>query len=75
MGVWWRTDYPFWKYVKRPVPQYDEIEEIKARTPNAKYAAFKIRASTGVEGGGNVADRVKYVWSVARLHNISTLRN
>src|SRR5215211_4503606 len=25
-------DYPFWKYIKRPVPRFDEIGEIKART-------------------------------------------
>src|SRR5829696_7514145 len=34
------ADYPYWKYVKRPVPSYDEISEIKRRTATAKYAAF-----------------------------------
>jgi putative ABC transport system permease protein len=52
-------DYPFWKYVKRPVPRYDEIEEIKNRTSTAKYAAFKISVLANVEGGTNVAARIR----------------
>lgn len=52
-------DYPFWKYVKRPTPQYAEIDEIKDRTSTARYAAFKISIQAAVEGGGNVADRVR----------------
>src|ERR1043165_1734654 len=35
-------DYPFWKYVKRPSPAYNELSAIKSRTTTAKYAAFKI---------------------------------
>ncbi len=52
-------EYPFWKYIKRPMPRYGEIEEIKARTATAKYAAFKLSVLTNVEGGNNVADRVR----------------
>src|SRR5678816_3707111 len=25
-------DYPWWKYVKRPSPKYDEVKQIKDRT-------------------------------------------
>src|SRR3712207_5588391 len=28
-------DYPWWKFVKRPVPKYDELDAIKERTPAA----------------------------------------
>ena len=52
-------DYPYWKYVKRPVPRYDEISEIKSRTATAKYAAFKISMQAKVEGGENIADRIR----------------
>jgi putative ABC transport system permease protein len=41
-------DYPWWKYVNRPVPKYDEISEIRKRTPSAKYVAFKISAQDNV---------------------------
>ncbi|MDQ6609134.1 MAG: ABC transporter permease [Bacteroidota bacterium] len=52
-------DYPFWKYIKRPVPKYEELAEIKTRTATAKYAAFKISVLTKVEGGNNVAERIR----------------
>lgn len=53
------ADYPFWKYVKRPTPRYDELVEIKFRTATAKYAAFKISTQSNVEGGQNVAQRIR----------------
>lgn len=52
-------DYPFWKYVKRPVPRYDELTEIKSRTSTARYAAFKISTQANVESGNNVAERIR----------------
>ena len=52
-------DYPFWKYVKRPVPRFDELQEIKTRTATAKYAAFKISTLSNVEGANNIAERIR----------------
>ena len=43
-------DYPWWKYVNRPSPQFNEMQQIVMRTPGAKFIAFKI----------NVADNVDY---------------
>src|SRR6478672_6695841 len=42
-------NYPWWKYVNRPSPKYDEMQQIKERTPVAKYAAFKISISDNVD--------------------------
>ncbi len=53
------ADYPYWKYVKRPTPRYEELAEIKARTATAKYVAFKISTGASVEGGQNVAQRIR----------------
>lgn len=47
-------DYPWWKYVNRPVPKYNEVDLIKQRTPSAKYAAFIINTQDGAEAGDNV---------------------
>jgi putative ABC transport system permease protein len=47
-------DYPWWKYVNRPVPKYDEIKQIKDRTPSAKYTAFKIELINSLEFQDNV---------------------
>ena len=41
--------YPWWKYVKRPSPKYEQLEQIMERTPSAKYAAFKIDRRGDVE--------------------------
>src|SRR6478672_13040891 len=30
-------DYPLWKYVKRPSPRFDEMEEIKKRSVTADH--------------------------------------
>lgn len=51
-------DYPRWKYVKRPPPQFSELDEIKKRTPTAKYVAFKISMRSSVEAIGSVASNI-----------------
>ncbi|OLY92682.1 putative ABC transport system permease protein [Cnuella takakiae] len=47
-------DYPWWKYVNRPVPKYREIEMIRERTPSASAVAFVNNTSGQVEFGSNV---------------------
>ena len=51
-------DYPWWRYVKRPEPKFDELKEIKERTPSAKYVAFKIDANDNVVYPGNTLSNV-----------------
>ncbi len=38
-----------WKYEKRPPPKYEELKQIKERTPAAKYIAFEINVNDKVE--------------------------
>ena len=52
-------DYPWWKYVNRPSPKYEEMQEIKSRTASAKFAAFAISAQDNVEYKGNQLSGVK----------------
>lgn len=66
-------DYPFWKYVKRPVPAYSELQEIKQRTATAQFAAFKIGVQTEVEAGGNIADRIRIYGITEEFNNIQPL--
>jgi putative ABC transport system permease protein len=42
-------DYPWWKFVNRPSPRYQEVQEIKDRTPMAKYVAFHNSITDPVE--------------------------
>jgi putative ABC transport system permease protein len=51
-------DYPWWRYVKRPVPKHDEIKQIKERTPSAKYVAFKIEAHDNISFENSVLSGV-----------------
>ncbi|MEO7394808.1 MAG: ABC transporter permease [Chitinophagaceae bacterium] len=46
-------DYPWWKYVNRPVPRYGEMKQISERTPGALYVAFRIKATDNVEYNNN----------------------
>ena len=53
------SDYPFWKYAKRPSPKIEELEEIKKRTSTAQYAAFFINATVSVDAGNNTLSNVR----------------
>lgn len=52
-------DYPWWKYVNRPSPKYDEVKQVKERTSSAKYAAFNMNVTDNVEYKGNILSSVK----------------
>ena len=47
-------DYPWWRYVNRPVPRYAEIRQIQERTPAAEAVAFRVQITSDVEYGGNL---------------------
>lgn len=38
-------EYPWWKYVKRPEPKYDEMRFIKAKTNAIEHIAFNMSAN------------------------------
>jgi putative ABC transport system permease protein len=63
-------DYPWWKYVNRPSPKYDEMKYIRERTASAKFIAFKIEAQDDVEYGGNVLSNVKMYGITEDFENI-----
>lgn len=52
------NDYPWWKYVNRPSPKYEEVKQIKERTPSAKYASFRIEVRDNIEYRGSVLSNV-----------------
>lgn len=51
-------EYPWWKFVNRPMPRYREIKHIKERTGSAKYVAFRIKVVSNVEFGSNILSNV-----------------
>jgi putative ABC transport system permease protein len=44
-------DFPWWKYVKRPTPKYEEMKLVKMKVPDAQYAAFTIQMTSNVDFG------------------------
>jgi putative ABC transport system permease protein len=63
-------DYPWWKYVNRPVPKYAELKQIKERTPGALYAAFRIRTVREVEYNGNALSNINIYGITPDFENI-----
>ncbi len=53
-------DYPWWKYVNRPSPKYQEVKQIKERTATAKYAAFVIQSHDNLEYGGSQLSNINF---------------
>jgi len=49
------NDYPWWKYMKRPVPKLDELAEIQKRTQKTEAAAFMVHATKTVQYLNNSA--------------------
>jgi len=43
------TDYPWWKFVNRPVPEFKEVSLIKERSQLTKNVAFIINSNVNVE--------------------------
>src|SRR5687767_11812063 len=51
-------NYPWWRYVNRPEPKFEELKEIKERTASAKYAAFNISRQDNIEYKGSMLSNV-----------------
>lgn len=52
------TEYPWWKYLNRPVPKYTETQEILRRSGLAQYAVYNFGFNRTIQNGPNKADNV-----------------
>jgi putative ABC transport system permease protein len=55
------TDYPWWKYLNRPVPLLTEAEEIRRRSNLAQYVVYNYGFSRTVQFGNNKAENVTVI--------------
>ena len=53
-------DYPWWKFVNRPSPKYEEIAFIKQRSQLASHIAYNINNVGNAEYNNNVLQGVTY---------------
>lgn len=66
-------DYPWWKFVKRPSPKYEELQAIKERSSTTKYAAFEINTAAPVEVGDNVLNGIRLYGITQEFPNIQPI--
>lgn len=66
-------DFPWWKFVKRPVPKYREAAEIKRRTHLAAAVSFTIRSSATVEYGNTVLSNINIYGVTEDYDNVLTV--
>jgi putative ABC transport system permease protein len=65
--------YPWWKFIKRPSPKYEQLEQIMQRTPSAKYAAFKVNRQADVEYEDNLLKSILLYGFSDDFHNIQSV--
>jgi putative ABC transport system permease protein len=61
------TEYPWWKYLNRPVPKLEEADEILRRSNLTQYAVFNYGFNRTVQAGSNKAENVTVLGSSAGL--------
>lgn len=66
-------DYPWWKYVNRPSPKFEEIAQIQNRASTAKYVALEINTSADVEAGDNVLNGIRVYGITETFSSIQSL--
>lgn len=53
-------DYPWWRYVKRPSPTYEEMQLVKQKVPAATNVAFNISNNSYVGFEDDVINNINY---------------
>jgi putative ABC transport system permease protein len=53
-------DYPWWKYIKRPSPKYEEMLLLKQKVAAASNVAFNISTSGNIEIEDDIVSGVNY---------------
>lgn len=61
------SEYPWWKYLNRPVPELVEAREILQRSNLAQYAVFNYGFNRTIQAGSNTADNVTILGASAGL--------
>jgi len=63
-------DYPWWKYMNRPVPILDEANKIMRKSQLTKAAAFMISTRKNIKYKDNYADNVTIIATSHEYENI-----
>jgi putative ABC transport system permease protein len=66
------SDYPWWEYMKRPVPKYKEYEELKRRSKFAEAVCFSVSTGRTIKYKNNTAENMG-VW--VNTHEFGEIRS
>lgn len=61
-------DYPWWKFVNRPEPKFEEVEAIRERSGLAKNLAFNINNTGNLQYGDNILQGI-IVYGITEVQN------
>lgn len=67
------TQYPWWRYLNRPVPKAEELDEIMARSQSAEKAVFFVVFNTTIQFEGSKAENTEVVISTYDLADMWNL--
>jgi putative ABC transport system permease protein len=54
------NDYPWWKYINRPDPKYEEMKALKLKVPSASNVAFNINTQDKIEYEDDQLTNINY---------------
>ncbi|HTS45137.1 MAG TPA: ABC transporter permease [Puia sp.] len=64
------SDYPWWKFIRRPEVKYAEMNELFLKLPEIKDMAFLININSSVENQGDLVSGVNYYGVSERFNEI-----
>jgi putative ABC transport system permease protein len=65
-------NYPWWKYINRPVPTYSELDDIMRKCDGAQAAAFAVSCQVTLK---HLSSSVENVVMTAASHDYSLVKN
>ncbi|RFM28559.1 ABC transporter permease [Deminuibacter soli] len=66
-------DYPWWKFVNRPVPKYDEVKMIREKSGLAEYICYFNSVNTNVQAGNSQLNNVSIDGVSEEFNKIQTI--
>jgi len=67
------SDYPWWKYMKRPVAKYEDLQEIEKRCSGAEASAFMISLSKTVKYKNNSIQNATIIAVSSNYEKVKTI--
>ena len=64
------SEYPWWKYIKRPEPKQEEMKALKLKVPSAAHISFMIETFNSIEIEDNIVNGVTYYGVTEDFFNI-----